>query len=555
MEQEEVKRKGLWGSVARALNATGAAALKSFDYTVDLFNKTASAVKKAAPGIVDSTVDLSGKTVDFLYSGISKIGELTSRIDFGAINFSSVKLSAITPGSEKDDLRDKITEYEGKIRNLYFEIGKEGASTDQLESDKVRKMIEDVKEFEKEIQRLRGRILEIEETKREDGSKKTDTRREAKLTKKKLKLTESQVDALLRSAIEKALKHGTFETDSDKAIFNKIANDLLDMEMDVKILAATELGKTGNLAAVGVLLEAVRYDNHYLTAEVINSLINIGDPKAVALCKDMSSGANHKVRINSLRGLYKLGKDDEIIPYLMDALKDEHAEVRRTAVTFLGWKDCTEAVPGLVQSLQDKDDSVRKAAVSALANIKDTSAVLPLMRTLTDEGIEIRQKSLEAIKMITAKDITFNIELTGEALAKAVNDLKDWWQRERMDGIGEAVVEQYADVTASDAPAEQSSYSRYEAPDYAEPAVSESTEPAETGEPATEIDEPATEIDEPAVSGEPAAEMAAAQRTDMPTPAELKRMSKSELISLCEALGVECDDTFTKAELINLLNV
>ncbi|KWT94844.1 HEAT repeat domain-containing protein [Candidatus Magnetominusculus xianensis] len=548
----EEKRKGLWGAVAKALNATGAATVKSFDYTVDLFVKTTDAVKKATPGIVDTTVDYSKKTVDFLADGFSKVGELTSSIDFSAINFGKIKLSSISPGLglEKDDLRDKITEYEGKIKNLYFEIGKEGASADKLESDKVRQMIEDVKEFEKEIQRLRGRILELEEKKREDSLRKSEPRTETKQKKKKQKLSETQVDALLKSAIEKALKHGSFETDSDKAIFNKIANDLLDIEMDVKILAATELGKMGNKAAVDVLLEAVKYRNKYLAAEAINSLINIGDPKAVELCKDMAGSSNHKVRVNSLRGLYKLGKDDEIIPYLMEALKDEHAEVRRTAVTFLGWKDCVDAVPGLVQSLQDKDDQVRKAAVSALANIKDTAAVLPLMRTLADEAIEIRQKSLEAIKMITAKDVAFNIELTGEALTKAVNELKNWWQRERMDGIGEAVTEQYADVAAPDTRPMQSSYQHYSEETPVEPAASYTVD---TPEPVDEVAEPAAEP-APEPVGE-AAEPAAPGRTEMPTQSELKRMSKAELISLCQASGIDCDDTYTKSELINLLNV
>ncbi|MBF0568247.1 MAG: HEAT repeat domain-containing protein [Nitrospirae bacterium] len=553
---EEEKRKGLWGGVARALNATGAATLKSFDYTVDLFNKTANAVKKATPGIVDSTVDLSKKTADLIVGGIAKMGEYTMRIDFSAVKKGAMNLAA-----GKDELRDKITEYEGKIKNLYFEIGKEGASADKLESDKVRNMIEEVREFEKEIQRLRGRILELEETGREEGLRKSEARREPKLAKKKQKLTEAQIDSQLKSAIEKALKHGKFETDSDKAIFNKIANDLLDMEMDVKILAATELGKMGNKAAVDVLLDAVKYGNHYLTAEVINSLISIGDAKAVGLCKEMSSGANHKVRVNSLRGLYKLGKDDEIIPYLMDALKDEHAEVRRQAVTFLGWKDISEAVPGLIQSLQDKDDLVRKAAVSALANIKDASAVLPLIRTLADEAIEIRQKSLEAIKMITAKDITFNIELTGDALATAVNELKDWWQRERMLGIGDAVVEQYAGVGVSAAPAEavdkyevkqsEPSYEQSEASHTEDTALPEVDEPAA----ASEVSDLAAELADSDVDAESAAEAGVPANINKPTSSELKRMSKAELISMCEGLGVECDDTFTKAELINLLNV
>ncbi|MBF0321181.1 MAG: HEAT repeat domain-containing protein, partial [Nitrospirae bacterium] len=514
------------------------------DYTVDAFSKAADAVKKITPDILETavdytrktaelTVDYTKKTTELIVDGLVGVGQFTRRI-----SFRSIKLNAINLGA-KDDLRDKITEYEGKIKNLYFEIGKEGASADQMESDRVRKMIEDVKEFEKEIKRLQGRILELEEMKREEALRKPESRRETRPSKKKQKLSGEQVDSMVKSSIEKALRHGTFETDSDKAIFNKIANDLLDVEMDVKILAATELGRIGNKASVDVLLEAVKYDNHYLTAEIINSLIGIGDPRAVALCKETASGANHKVRVNSLRGLYKLGKDSEIIPYLVDALRDEHSEVRRTAVTFLGWKDVADAVPGLIQSLQDKDESVRKAAVAALANIKDQAAVLPLMRTLADDSIEIRQKSLEAIKMITGKEAAFNIELTGEALTKAVNELKDWWQKERMEGIGEAVTEKYATVTTTEAEPPVHSH-------YAEPAPAHEAPAAESYAP--EYDSEPEPVHE--AQAEPAYEAAGGE---LLTESELKRMSKAGLVSLCESRGIECDDTYTKAELINLL--
>lgn len=503
--QEEKKISGVLGGVATVLNAGGHLVVKTYDLTA---------------GLVGATADVAGKVAGTVTS--------VSPNEYAANVFGKVKglfsggLGKLLGSNEKQELRNKVAEYEAKIKKLYYEIGKEGSSTEKLESEKVTNLIGNVRDYEQEIKRLQARLAEMSEVEalRQEEAKKEKARPVRKKTVIS-GVSDEQAAAAVKAALEKALKEGDFDSDSQKAIFKKIANDLLDGEMEVRILAAVELGKMGLKAPVEVLLEAVKFDNVYLTAEIINSLTNIGDARALSLCKEMAKGPNHRTRISSLRGLYKMGSDEEIAPYMLEALNDEHPEVRKTAATFMGWKDIPDSVPGLIQTLQDKDESVRKAAVAALANIKDTSAALPLMRALADESLDIRQKALEALKGITGEELSFDVELKGRELTDAVNSLKDWWQSSRVGRIDELI----APAPVSSAAAEVAATEKY----------SVETAPEET----------AAEAETPD-AGE-------GNQQEGLTPEDLRRKLKSELIALCKAKGLECDEANTKAELINLL--
>ncbi len=546
MENEEDKRSIILNGVAKALNVTGTAIVVSFDSSVDLIGKAVSKVK---------TADFSLPKVSLPKVSFPKVS-----FDFlgGTKNIFSGKLRLFKPVEEKD-IEARIREYEDKIKAAYYEIGKVGSTADELESEKVTKLINDVKEYEKEIERLKTRADEIDESK-EDYSKREVTR------KKKVKVPQVRVISAVSSAIEKAVRQGDFETDSDRAIFDKIANDFLDSEIEIKILAASELGKIGNKIAVPVLHEAIQFDNPYLTTEIVNALINLGDPTSIELFKDTAGDNNYRVRMVSLRGLYKIGDDKEIMPYLVAALKDKHPEVRKTAATFIGWKDYPDAVPALVQTLQDKDERVRKSAVTALSNLKEPASVLPLMRLLADSSLDIRETSLKAIKTITGEDIKFDVELSGKTLSEAIEKLKESYHDERLSKFE-------VDSAAMDITEDDDTYgSSGLAADFAE-------EEAETAEMANTVTATAEEEEETAEMAEantqaeeeeeaPQSEMSAVTEAEQDSLSaefeeavadeeysadQLKKMTKTELLEICTKREIEAGTNMTKSEIIDLI--
>ena len=465
MENEKPKRSGVLGFAARVLNEAGGAIVDVYDLSAKGVGIAACTLKKA-PVLPE------------------KVKEILTRSRAGAKPVESNRIKA------------KIKKKEKKIDELYCEIGKQGAKhidsdpEEPLETDAVKGLISDVREYEKDIQRLQTRITELEEEKKEPPKQKA-SKREEKRTKEK----EVPATIAVRLAIKNASRQGMFESDSDQAMFEKAANDLLDKDIEVKILAVTELARMKNKAAVPILIEAIKFDDPYLASEAINALINIGDSRAVPLFKEEAKASHHRVRVASLRGLYKLAEDDDdVVPFLVDALKDEHPDVRKTAVTFIGWKENVDTVSGIVQCLRDDDDRVCKAAVSALANMRDEAAVLPLIRTLENKNPEIKNKALEAIKMITGEEVAFDFQASGDALTEAVNNLMDWWQKKR---LGEVEIAQ----------------------------------PEEGGE----VSEPEAEKEEEL------------------TEENLNRKLKSKLIEIGTGLGIECNETLKKAEIIQLI--
>ncbi|KJR42124.1 magnetosome protein Mad23 [Candidatus Magnetoovum chiemensis] len=284
-------------------------------------------------------------------------------------------------------------------------------------------MITKVKDYEIEIQHLISRSQEIEKEKTTPDKK---TQR---------KFAETEVVSLIKEQKDIAVKKGEFDNDSSRAIFENILNDLLANDMEIKILAASELGKFGNTAAVPVLAETLKLENVYLTIEIINSLITLETPLSVKIFKEMAHHNNHKVRSLALRGVYKQAQEHEAIDILIDALQDKHPEVRKKAITYLGWKDNEKAAPGLIRSLQDKDENNKKAAIAALSAIKDKSSVQPLIRMILDENTEIKTKAIEAIKIITGKEIQTNVYTQNEELKTEVDKLKQWWQNEQYNNI------------------------------------------------------------------------------------------------------------------------
>jgi len=527
-----VKATGILGGIATVLNFGGRTIVKTYDIVTEIGGKTFSFIGKTASSI--------GSAVPNVFEGVkntfSKIGSTKTR-----------------------ELKEKITEYEEKIKKLYYEIGKESSSEQKLESEKINELIAKVREYEQEIERLNQQIqemAEIEKLKAEEAKKEKE-----KAVKKKIKPSDEQTINAIKSALDNTLKQASFDSESQREIFKKIASDLCDEEMEVRILASAELGKMGIPVVADVLIEAVKFENPYLIAEIINSLTNIGDARVLGICKDNVKSPNHRCRISSLRGLYKMGTDEDIAPHLIEALNDEHPEVRRTAITFLGWKDIADAVPGLIQSLQDKDDSVRKSAVTALANIKDDSSVLPLMRVLGDDNLDIRKKAYDALVSITGESIDFDINLKGKALNEAIESLKDWWQKERIAKINEVISPEpfkepetsTEQITVQEQVTiqEETVKEVIQEETVQEPYVVE-TAPEETVQ-ANVVTDEVTSIEQSTdTRQDEVADNASAFDAEW-TEEALKKKLKTDLINMCKSKGIECDESYTKAELISLL--
>ncbi|MBF0452228.1 MAG: HEAT repeat domain-containing protein [Candidatus Magnetomorum sp.] len=399
MENGYETRSGFSGGVAKTLNYTGMGLVYTYDFTAYVLKGTYKLLKKTA-----NITELFRRSPESEHS------------------------------KEYNQILDRIDQKEKRIKALYYEIGKEGARhvEDQspLESEVVKKLLEDVKEYEKDIKRLNDRLVDISEAKSVQAQPQKEQSKSESYPAREI-FDETEIIHKLTTLIDKTVKKTSFDNPSEREIFSKVCYDLLDRDIEIRALAAAELGKMANLAAVPILMAATQFDQAELTSEIINALIKLNDNQAIQTFKEEMNNTKFSVRIGCLRGIYKMADGEDILTVLTDALRDKHHEVRRTAATFLGWRDQSDAVPALVQCLKDEEERVRKAVIAALANIKDPSSVLPLMKVLGDDKLEVREKAYDAIRLITGEEVQFDVHLSGSEMSDAIDQLRTWWQELR----------------------------------------------------------------------------------------------------------------------------
>ncbi|MBF0450778.1 MAG: HEAT repeat domain-containing protein [Candidatus Magnetomorum sp.] len=576
MAKTSTKRTGVSGFMAKVIDESGNAVVNIYDG----ISYTCIRVKNGLKKTTDVSEQYSKKAKLYVNERIKKIKEAKSTPKSTARRKLTV--------AEARQIREKIKKREKKIASLYYKIGKEGSRTNEenpLEQETVKKLITDVRGYEKEIDRLQDRITELETAKQavpEAAPKKEPKQRtldmdkvararaaRAKLEKEKeiQKQPAAPSMTLLQKsthrAIQAAIKTGSFKTTSERAKFETIAKDLLDPENEIRVLAAAELSKMENLAAVPVLIEIGRDNDPFLKSEAINSLINLNDLRAIPLFKEKAQDPHYRVRIASLRGLYKMIDDDDLKNILIQAIRDEHPEVRKTAVTFIGWKDYSDGVPPLVQCLNDDDNRVQKAAISALANIRDRAAVIPLIKLLGDNSLEIREKALSAIQMIVGEEISFDTQLTGDSLSQSIKNVKEWWQQKRINAAQSTELDSMleADLLSEPVPLPEPE-PIFEPEPIVEPVLVSVPEPVSEPELQTDMVAASDEQSDTQESSE--ASTAEMNLSDESQPSEendtsednkikkseLKKLDKSELIQMSEELGLEVSESFTKNRII-----
>lgn len=461
---------------------------------------------------------------------LSEVEKLKNLIDVEseglAVEKEEKEIFAKSPHDQIKELKQLISDCERqmkenlrKIEPLYSDLGREMAENAKngrdLKGGEAAGILERVQECKNEICELKKAKQESMEAIVDIKAKEKELKEEAKIEKEQEKekwrnFPDKKTHKKVETALKKVFKAGTFESAEDEESFFTVARDLLDGELEIKCLAADELGKIGNRAAVPVLLEAARFGYPDLTLSILGALIRIGDANALELFAREAASPKYNVRIESLRGLKELGDAETALPYFLKGLKDDHPEVRKAALVLLGEADRKDAVSEMGKCLKDEETRVRKAAVSALASLHAEESVLPLIEALGDGEIEIRNRALEAIRAITGKKVEFDVRAEGNALDESIRLINEWWQNQ-----SRAVEEEAA------------------------PRVGE-----------VESEEAAESLDAPVVTDEG---LSRKEVSGSEEEARLRRMTKKELLDLCVEKGLDADVGKSKAEIIQIL--
>ena len=142
---------------------------------------------------------------------------------------------------------------------------------------------------------------------------------------------------------------------------------------------------------------------------------------AVAALMEALKDEDAEVRENALFALSQIG-GTLATEALVAALKDANPQVREKAVWALGMRPGAGHVDDLINALRDSNAQVREKAAWSLGMVGNQSAIEPLTNALRDEDAEVRQKAAWALGM---RGNSRAIEPLINALKDSVPDVRE----------------------------------------------------------------------------------------------------------------------------------
>jgi HEAT repeat protein len=204
-----------------------------------------------------------------------------------------------------------------------------------------------------------------------------------------------------------AIRLRSFDDQLEKTI-PPLIEALKDKANIVRACAATTLGSYGPKAkkALGPMCELFNDKNRFVRDDAAKAFVEISPESRQMVHHVRTDFDGQDVNLefiqrgNEIFGL--LDKDPkEVVPRLIDALKDKNAITRRCSVfalATLGPK-AKEAIDPLIGLLKDKDTHLRSDAVRALGSI-GKEAVDPLIGLLKDKDAHLRSDAVRALGSI-----------------------------------------------------------------------------------------------------------------------------------------------------------
>ena len=227
--------------------------------------------------------------------------------------------------------------------------------------------------------------------------------------------------------------------------------DLRDVDKNVRIQTAIDLGTDGGDDALGALVSALSVESDFYVRESITwALVRIG-ARAVQPLIELVETGGPTVQLSAVHVLGKLG-DSAAAPALIRALEDAEPAVRDRIVFSLGQIGEPEALPALVALIgedrtesastltasierfgeaafdalmsrfEDADREVRSQVVDLLGFMASPRALGPLSRALSDSEPDVRLSALTALANILPETGGGADDEDGRAALQALHD-------------------------------------------------------------------------------------------------------------------------------------
>ncbi len=203
------------------------------------------------------------------------------------------------------------------------------------------------------------------------------------------------VVAAVRGVISGRSASRVLRKTKDAAAVQPLIRMLADTSAGVRRGAALCLGFIGDRRAVEPLVKLLEDDDSYVRADAVEALYWLGGIP-LEVWRRALQDEESQVRIHAASALGR-HKPAGAVDVLIAALRDRHAGVRHAAITALTGLRDRRALPALIEMLADRGDGLRRNAAYGLGWIRDRRAVKPLIKALKDVDADVRATAAFAL--------------------------------------------------------------------------------------------------------------------------------------------------------------
>lgn len=171
--------------------------------------------------------------------------------------------------------------------------------------------------------------------------------------------------------------------ESTSISIDKVAQVLLDPDLDVQAKAIDVLVKINHPDTVQYLLPALKDESEYTRRAAVEVLNKVGNENSVQDLLGAIKDDDWWVRSRAGDALAEIG-GPKVIDSVVKLITSKDEEIRRTAIEILNATKDERAIDGLLQATDDTDWWVRERAVDALSKIGSPRALPKLESMLGD---------------------------------------------------------------------------------------------------------------------------------------------------------------------------
>lgn len=234
--------------------------------------------------------------------------------------------------------------------------------------------------------------------------------------------TELTLDSIARQA--------EFTMDHERLLFQSAVNKGQNRHPQMRLAAVRELRKIKHPAVVQALAFLADDSAIEVRKASLEALADRQDDSVIQIFGRHMRDPNARMRMMVLRTIYRLNPQ-KATPYLLDALADRDASVRRRAVVCLNWNGARAVAPDLIPLLNDPDVDVRMAVVKALETVGDKPIVPVLFEALEDGERRVCECAHRALISLTGRDFVYPSDSFPQKREAIKADWESWWRANR----------------------------------------------------------------------------------------------------------------------------